>query len=92
MCARALLRGDIAKLDPRTFAHVWGSVFNDNEAANIEIAKLRAKLAEYERAPTVATVVDVGGFKALNGDGLRYANLPPIGSELILRPQIEVMK
>lgn len=49
------------------------------------IAALEAKLAEYEQAPTVATVVSDS-----NRDDYWYTldagKLPPIGTELIARP------
>lgn len=56
-----------------------------------ECESLRAKLHEYERSPTVATVAsdsDESGWWPV----LDYDQLPPIGTELIVRPVRAIRK
>ena len=47
--------------------------------------QLRAQLAEYENAPTVAVVWFARNKDGVACSGLDYTDLPPIGTELIAR-------
>ena len=47
--------------------------------------QLRARLAEYENAPTVAVVWFARNKDGVACSGLDYTDLPPIGTELIAR-------
>jgi len=88
----AMLRGEVAVPPLAELLHVYGATFSDLDAANVEIAKaremirqLRAQLDEYERAPTIGVIRDVGSRPYCDWK-VSQATLPKSGAEIIARP------